>query len=168
MKLLNPFTAGALCDSSSYLAKGMTQAVQEKGKLKIIELGPGNGIFTKEFSKIAPVKCIELNPTFEGVLKPYAEVVIDDVFHYLDTCKFEDNVIFASGLPHIMFGEPLFKNLIKAVRKNLNPGGYLVLFTYWRWTIEKWVNDEKLFEVEKSKYVFCNVPPAWVMTLKAI
>jgi phospholipid N-methyltransferase len=168
MKLLNPFTAGALCDSSSYLAKGMCDAVIANGIDKhIIELGPGNGVFTRGLSRINKVTAVELNSNFEGVLKPYADVIIDDVFHYLDICGIQENAIFVSGLPHIMFGREVFRQLICSIRKNMVSGSHLVLFTYWRWAIERW-SEGLGFEVESTKYIFLNIPPAWVMTLKAV
>lgn len=169
MKLLNPITAGALCHSSKYLAEAIKKAVSQKySGQKIIELGPGNGIFTHKLSHITTnITTVELDEKFEETLEKYSEVIIQDVFLYLKNKAYENNCLYVSGLPHIMFGKSRFQYLLELVRKNLQKDSYFILFTYWKWTINDWTKETDLFSVESSKYVFRNIPPAWVMTLKA-
>ena len=71
--LRNPKSVGAICPSSSYLARKMVEQVEWKPDVRIVEFGPGTGPFTQEVQRRLPSKgrylVIERDPVFSEMLQ---------------------------------------------------------------------------------------------------
>ncbi|MCX6753106.1 MAG: SAM-dependent methyltransferase [Candidatus Nomurabacteria bacterium] len=173
----NPQINGAVAPSSKKLALLIVKEANLNTSKTIVEIGPGNGIFTGEILKRIKKKnkffVIEINDFFVNELKnKYPDLLIfHDTAENIDKClktidqKKCDRVI--SGLPWTAFDEKMQKDIITKIYNSLEIGGMFLTFSYFPLNN---LPDGKNFknilesffkEVKKTKVV-SNFPPAFV------
>jgi phosphatidylethanolamine/phosphatidyl-N-methylethanolamine N-methyltransferase len=177
--ITKPFVIGAIAPSSKRLARKMVEGVNFARTKAIVEFGPGTGAFTdKILRRIAPdcrYFAIELNPTMAELWRqrhPGATLRLDSVKNVDVLCREEGidqvDVIF-SGLPWASFDDQLQEETLEASLRVLRPGGQLITFGYRVGTMlpkgrRFYRRLPRYFsKVERSEYVWRNLPPAFVV-----
>lgn len=177
--LANPFVIGAVAPSSRQLGRRMIAGVDLSDARAVVEYGPGTGAFTQHILPSLPAECrylaIELSPAMARVWKrrhPRAQLYRDSVANVDKICDHEGiesvDVIF-SGLPWASFDDDLQERILDASLRVLRPGGQLITFGYQVGTmLPKGRRFYKRLphyfsQVERSEYVWLNVPPAFVV-----
>ena len=173
-----PGTTGAVTPSSAGLAERMMEWLDLTNAKAVLEYGPGTGVFSEAFlARRAPGTrffMIELNPKFVEIVRgrfPKETVYQDSLVNVRKLCDREgiDQVdcIF-SGLPWASFPKRLQTDILDAMMTVLRPGGQFVTFAY---ITGFWLPpgmhfrknlDTYFSEVECSRTVWKNVPPAFV------
>ena len=177
--ITQPFVIGAVAPSSKRLARKMVEDVDFANARAVVEFGPGTGAFTdKILPRLAP-ECrffaIELNPTMAELWRsrhPGATLYRNSVKNVDRLCRKEGieevDVIF-SGLPWASFDDDLQEETLEATLKVLRPGGQLITFGYRVGTMlpkgrRFYRRLPRYFSrVERSEYVWRNLPPAFVV-----
>lgn len=171
----DPKHTGAVLPSSKFLAKKMVDTKIDK-YFNIAEIGPGDGIFTKEIlNKIdddTNFFVMEINPNFAKKLKddfPDLEVKnidANEIFNITKEKNIEGLDIVISGIPWANFKELEQSRLLKNIYKSLKPEGYFITFAYIFPNPKAFRFRKKLHKtfksVKKSKVVWKNFPPAFV------
>lgn len=172
----NTKQTGAIFPSSIFLAKAMVSQIDYTNADILVELGAGNGIFTKEIlrRKASNTKLIilEINSKFYKLLKKkYSH--LNNVYIFKEKAENLDIVMLNLGfkkIDYVISGLP-FLSIPRANRNKIFQSisifleRELILFQY-----------TKLLEAElkykyrliSRKYVLLNAPPAYVYTLKNI
>lgn len=136
----NPLTIGAVSPSSPDLARRMASFVETDGDGKVLELGPGTGVVTKEILRrgvpAGNVVAIEFNHEFCRLLKrryPDMEVVEGDAYKLGKTLGDME----PGSLSSIVSSLPLFtkprhvrRALIEDALTLLKPGAPFIQFSY--------------------------------------
>ncbi|MCX6755530.1 MAG: methyltransferase domain-containing protein [Candidatus Nomurabacteria bacterium] len=173
----HPQQNGAIAPSSKKLAILITQKAELDNAKVIVEIGSGDGVFTKEiFKKInnkVPYFAIEINKFFvDQFKKTYPNLTIyHDSAQNIDKCLVKsghtkcDRVI--SGLPWTAFDEKMQKDIITKIYNSLEEGGLFVTFSYYPLNnlpdgkaFHKTLNS--LFKSVNKSEVVLNFPPAFV------
>jgi phospholipid N-methyltransferase len=177
--ITQPFVIGAIAPSSTRLANKMVEGVDLSGAEAVVEFGPGTGSFTDYILPRLPESCrffaIELNPTMANLWRarhPGRMLYRDSVKHVDRLCRREGiekvDVIF-SGLPWASFQDRLQEETLEASLRVLKPGGQLITFGY---RVGTFLPKGRRFykrlpryfsKVERSEYVWRNLPPAFVV-----
>ena len=187
----NPAKVGAIIPSSAALAKVITKYAKSKeGKLKILEVGAGTGVFTAEIiehmKEDSIFDVIEIDKEFADILikrfGSYKNVNIHNL-SILDWNPIYRYNAIISGLPLNSFDEKLASSILEKYQEIIAPGGTLSYFEYIGASIagqfffnvntkdmdcESLTTSQKLidlFEFENEK-VFKNIPPARVHHLR--
>jgi phospholipid N-methyltransferase len=174
--LFHPQQVGAICASSRFMGKTMTDAVGIEQARSIVELGPGDGAFTRVIlERMAPearLMAIEINPEFADILKrkyPNVRVKTGCVSRISEMLKEEEMPppeVVVSALPWSVFQEELQDRLLPAVVEAMAPGGKFTTIAYisglFLTPARRFRTKlENLFEsVERSPVQWLNLPPA--------
>jgi len=168
--ITNPKTMGAITPSSRYLSQAMISPVFLSPRGKIVEFGPGTGVFTEMLiqSGIAPEKIIaieyelllveKLKKRFPNIqiIRGNAACLTDLLAHDL---KKIDTII--SGLPLRSLPKKIVHDILTQVPLVLSDQGRLIQFTY---DIR---NRDDIFQnygyrLIQSHIIWRNLPPAKV------
>jgi phospholipid N-methyltransferase len=177
--LISPRTVGAIAPSGRMLCRKMVQAVDLRAARAVAEFGPGTGACTGEILPALPPACrffaVELSPRMTEAWKaahPGATIYNQSVKDIAEICRREGvdqlDAIF-SGLPWASFGEPLQRELLAATVSVLRPGGAFVTFGYRMGMLLPAgrrlarLLPEYFSRVERSRYIWRNLPPAFVL-----
>ena len=169
--LKNPLEVGAVAPSSKFLTREIIESIDFKQSRKIVELGPGSGVFTKEILNNASYDtklfCFEVNKKFCSYL---TKKIKDDririinagaesISANLKSRRLQEVGCIVSGLPFGNFSGSKKRKILREVRNSLSKGGRFVLFQY-----TNGLKDllESYFEIVERKFVPLNVPPAFV------
>lgn len=139
-------SVGAICPSSSFLAKKMVVQLQDRPDrpIRVLEAGAGTGAITHHLIKWLRPKdrldVYEINPSFAQHLKmefqkpqhppetfPSIHVFEDSILNIQPQPRF-DYII--SGLPFNSFDEDFVASVLDRFCKILRPGGSLSFFEY--------------------------------------
>ncbi|HEY7812035.1 MAG TPA: hypothetical protein VIC62_02285 [Nakamurella sp.] len=179
-----PLRTASVIPSSRSLAEQMIRPLLGRDWSRrppvVLELGPGTGAFTRVIQEIAPPGTrhlgIELNPVLAqhlSVAFPAVEVVVGaaaDLPRILSRRDVDGVDLIISGLPWQSFAGPGGPRLVSIIAGCLAPGGTYTQFTY-SWT--RWAPparrqrrslSEKFDEVQVSRTIWHNLPPAFVYT----
>ena len=173
-----PGEIGAICPSSPFLAKTITSEIGIENAQNIVEIGPGTGVFTEEIipnlRKDANFFVIELNKDLHGLFqKSFPEIkAYNNCASELANIMKEENIdsidVIISGLPWASFPEQLQKDVLTTIFDSLASGGVFTTFAYLQGFLMKGAHSfrallkETFDEVETSKTVWRNFPPAFV------
>ncbi len=174
-----PFTIGAIAPSSARLARRMLEGVDLSHAKAVVEFGPGTGVFTDHILPKLPQDCrffaIELNASMVRLWRarhPGVRIYRSSV-HYVDRLCAKEGVdqvdVIFSGLPWASFDHDLQDSTLDAALRVLRPGGQLITFGYRVGTLlpkgrRFYKRLPELFsKVERTKYVWRNLPPAFVV-----
>ena len=174
--LMNTKQIGAILPSSIFLAKAMTSKIDYNSSDVIVELGAGNGVFTKEIlkrkSKQTKLIILEINPKFYNLLKrKYAHLenvyILKERAENLEeilkkfSLKTVDYVI--SGLPFLNFSKNNRNKIFYSISKYLKEK--LILFQYTSLLESEILN---IYKLKNKQRILLNIPPAYVYTLENI
>lgn len=168
----SPRQTGAIAPTSSELAELMAAHIRLDSALPILELGPGTGSITRAIlaTGLAPERlmaveyehrfCRQLTAQFPGInVRPGDAFDLDAALGDNDNAQF-DCVI--SGLPLLNFSEEKRHALLESVLARLPRGRPFVQFSYGvKAPIE---TTTPSIVVERSPWVFKNLPPARIWT----
>ncbi|MBI4146848.1 SAM-dependent methyltransferase [Candidatus Woesearchaeota archaeon] len=163
--LKHPVQTGAVAPSSSFLTKKMLEPVDFTEAKTIVELGPGEGTFTramlKRMRKDATLYAIEINPEFTKKLSKIKDkrliVCQEDatkVKKILNGAK-PDYII--SGLPIGIMPDKVVRSIIKAVKEVLGNATFIQFQYTPRWHLMLARNFTIIID-----FTPLNIPPALV------
>jgi len=188
----HPTEVGALVPCSKFVAYEISAAIREQRQknpdkpLRILEVGAGNGIFTRQILKDAPegsqIDVIEINNDFCKILQEQFGALPNVFIHEIDILKFKPDLqydIIISALPFNIFEDDFLNNIFSHYESLIVKGGALSYFEYCAlMNIKKiFLPSEKLTLLQKKlsiisdfreKYlketvkVLANVPPVYV------
>lgn len=174
----HPSKVGAVAPSSRFLATTLIHDFDLAHADVVVEFGPGTGAFTKHILQQIGVEtsflAVELRENFVKRLKerfPTLDVhhgSAEDTPQLLTQRGLGKADYVLSGLPWASFPHDLQERLLTAAIESLKPGGRFATFAYTAaaWTPKargfRSMLHERFAEVEMSRTVWRNVPPAFV------
>lgn len=136
----NPRTVGAVSPSSRALARAMVAGLDLSGSSRVVELGPGTGVFTREIAaRMGPeARClaIDIDPGFIERLArtcPRVDAVCGSAAQLpalVAGAGFDrvDHII--SGLPFASLPSDVTTGILQGIDSVLRPGGTFTTFQY--------------------------------------
>jgi phospholipid N-methyltransferase len=178
--LRDPRTVGAIAPSSRRLAREMVDKVDFTRPVRIVELGPGTGAFTREIlGRLGPAGrflAVDIDPTFVAKIRqrwPQVDCVCASA-ESLPALAAErrlapvDHIV--SGLPFASLPGATSRGILGAIAATLRAGGTFTTFQYvhaYRLPpAVKFRRDlrERFGSDPTSSLVVWNLPPAYVLT----
>ena len=162
---------GAVAPSSRFLAHKMLNHLPLSTAKVIVELGPGNGVFTKRIIKEmggnTQLIVIELNDLFYNelsftILDPRVHIFHDSankIGEFIKQIGQDKADIIISSLPLANLPEDLKTDLLDSIHNSLDEKGTFVQFQY---SLQSKKAIKKRFEKTKITYTPFNIPPAFV------
>ena len=162
---------GAVAPSSRFLAHKMLNHLPLSTAKVIVELGPGNGVFTKkiikEMGENTQLIVIELNDLFYNELSSTIQDPRVHIFHdsankigdFIKQIGQDKADIIISSLPLANFPEDLKTDLLDSIHNSLDEKGTFVQFQY---SLQSKKAIKKRFVKTKITYTPFNIPPAFV------
>ncbi|MCW5556294.1 MAG: methyltransferase domain-containing protein [Verrucomicrobiae bacterium] len=173
----HPTQIGAIAPSSRHLARAMVnEAGVEPGHV-VVELGAGNGSFTRELVarhsgnfltafELSAEMAEGLRRTFPGV--QVAAAPVEDLPRLAPELGITKIDRIVSGLPWALWSEARQVGVLDALAPFLAPGARLVTFHYihsrslGRVVTTRRLLQERFERVRHSPTVWANMPPAYV------
>tara|TARA_B110000285_G_scaffold223341_1_gene278703 strand:- start:4265 stop:4819 length:555 start_codon:yes stop_codon:yes gene_type:complete len=164
---------GSVTPSTRFLAEKMIKNIDFNKDKLIIELGPGNGVFTdlilKQMEPDTKLIILELNNEFYKSLSgritdPRVKVVHDsaeNIEKYIPGGAKVDCVI--SSLPLMVLPEAVRVNIVNISNAVLKPKGLYMQFQY---SLQSKKLLESVFCTVSVKFTIKNFPPAFVYTCR--
>ncbi len=164
-----PRDTGAIFPSGRYLAKAIAAPINISLPGKILELGPGTGVFTQALLDrgISPDRLVlieynadfvrYLRRRFKGVTVLHASAF--DVEKIWQARQMGPCAGIISGMPLLNFPYEMRVSLLKQCMDLLPPDGCMTQFTYSQ---APSVKSPNIASVRLSKRVWFNLPPATV------
>jgi phosphatidylethanolamine/phosphatidyl-N-methylethanolamine N-methyltransferase len=169
--LRHPMLTGAIAASSPKLAATMTAGLGLERAARVVELGPGTGVFTEAVLALlrpeARLTAYEINPRFAASVRerfPQVEVVTGSAEH-LDV---HDLDVVVSGLPWTAMTADRQRRILDAITAALAPNGRFTTFAYahaaWTPPARRFAASlrSRFAVVERTPVVWGNLPPAFV------
>ena len=177
--LNKPKTVGAITPSSRHLTKKILSFVDfKKEGLALLEYGPGTGPFTSEIIKyLKPTDqliVIELNPKFATDLKEkfkdYKNVKIHEdcvanTKKILEKEGIKQVDYIISGIPFSSLPKDVTQDILINTKSIMSNTTLFLTFQYSKFKKESF---EKYFEIIDVKFVFRNIPSAFIFCMKKI
>ena len=174
----HPKSTGAVFPSSRRLAEVMVEDAGLDTAATVVELGPGTGAFTGTIAERLGDQDnylgLELREKFVSIVQekyPHLRVVNDSAEKIVENLGKIDRQkadAIISGLPWAAFDADLQKRIMKSVTAALAPGGTFSTFTYLHarqlpaGKRFRALLDDNFSDVQTSKTVWLNLPPAFV------
>ena len=162
---------GSIAPSSRFLSAKMLNHLPLKQAKFIVELGPGNGVFTEKIlakmGNDSQLLVIELNEEFHKVLSTKITHPNFNLFHdsadqlgvLLQKMGGNKADIIISSLPLANFPIDLRDSLLDIIQTYLKDDGYFVQFQY---SLQAKKYIKKRFPNTKINFTPLNLPPAFV------
>ena len=182
--LKSPRTVGAVTASSRALAEAMVDGVDLTRPGRIVELGPGTGVFTAAIvERLGPETeflALDIDPAFVARINarwPSIECVCGSA-EQLDAIAADRGMLpidhIVSGLPFVSLPPPVTQQIIGSIARALRPGGTFTTFQYvpgygfpsavsFRRNMSAGLGSEPAVRL-----VVRNMPPVLVMTWRKI
>lgn len=173
-----PHLTGAIAPSSRHLARVIVEKARVAEAARILEIGPGTGVFTRRILDAkqpqAQFLAVERNPNFVTDLQvrfPELNVVsgcASKLRAHASDHAVHDADSIVSGLPWAIFDEHAQRGILGEIRDVLAPGGTFATFAYFG---PHWLPGGQSFRkllrsvfpnTKTSHVVVRNVPPAFV------
>jgi phospholipid N-methyltransferase len=175
----NPRTIGAVTPSSKFLAREMLSELDLSGDVRLVELGPGTGVVTREIAaRLGPeARClaIDIDPGFVEDLHeqfPRIDVVCGSAAQLGDLATrhgFSKIDHIVSGLPFASLPAAVTAQILDAVSAVLPHGGTFTTFQYVHGYPSPLASSfrrdlsARLGTTPSRTMVLRNVPPAYVL-----
>ncbi|MEK7501315.1 MAG: methyltransferase domain-containing protein [Patescibacteria group bacterium] len=166
---------GSFLPSSKYLAIKLAAPISFRPKMKVVELGAGNGSITKYLLNVLPSDArlfsVELNKSLANRLD---SSIKDSRFTLIrgDASKLSEHLkeynigrvdYIISGLPLGNFPVKLRKSVYEEIIKCLDSNGIYTQFQYFMASL---MEIRKHFKVKDISFEWRNIPPAFIYTCK--
>lgn len=166
--LRNPLRNASVIPSSKASSRAMLKGIDFNQVSVVVELGPGNGVFTQEIIKNVPadtkIIVFEIEPTYVHLLQnKFGDriTLVNKGAHLLSETLEELGVdkvdVIISGLPFLK-GE-IKQKTDEAIYQLTKQGAIYRFFTYMPGIMK---NVYKGLPIEKKHFEFRNIPPLWV------
>ncbi len=162
---------GAMSPSSKYLANVMLKSIDFSKCKTLVELGPGNGVFTEKILERmlpdAKLLAFELNEGFyrdlQHKIKDDRLILVNDsaelIGTYLKKHGLDKADVVISSLPLANFPSSLRSSVLNESYENLTPVGKYIQFQY---SLQSKKYIKKIFKQVDIKFTLANFPPAFV------
>jgi len=166
---------GSMIPSSRFLAKKMLESIDFERTKVLVELGPGNGVFThKMLDKLpqdAHLFVFELNDTFYESLKkefkdPRVHIIHDSAENigvHLEKSGFSEADVVLSSLPLANFPSVLKNKILSESHRILKENGLYIQFQY---SLNAKKAIKSFFPSLDISFTPVNFPPAFVYTCR--
>ncbi len=178
--LKSPRTIGAVTPSSRALAEAMVQGIDLRQPGRIVELGPGTGVFTAAIvERLGPATqflALDIDPTFVARINarwPGVECICGSA-ERLDRIAADRGLLpvdhIVSGLPFVSLPPAVTLQIIESISSVLRPGGTFTTFQYvlgYRFPSAVAFRREMSFWMHAQptvRLVVRNMPPVFVLT----
>jgi phospholipid N-methyltransferase len=178
--LRSPRTVGAIAPSSRVLARRVVHALDLKGPVRVVELGPGTGAFTgaiaERLDPAGRLLAVDVEPAFVESVRsqwPAIECVCASA-EQLETLTTDRGLMpvdhIVSGLPFASLPGATTSRILAGIERSLGLGGTFTTFQYVHaYPLPAAVafrrqTTERLGGPPSATLVFWNLPPALVLT----
>ncbi len=170
--LKNIKTTGTITRSSRFVCRKLIEGIDFDNAKCIVELGGGDGVVTKHIlENMGPNTVLitfEILPKFCELLRGLNDsrlVVVEDsaenIKQYLEAMGFEKADYVISTLPFANIPNEIGERILTAARENLKVGSTFSQLNYSLLTKDLY---KKVFGEVSYKFIFRNVPPAFIST----
>ncbi len=164
---LHPKEVGSIIPSSHQLVNEMLKPIDFEKAQHIVELGPGDGVITKEILKrmktSTKLTVIEINKEFckalQNIGDPKLHLINDSALNLTKHIKTADYII--SGLPLANFSDKDTITIIDQIKK-IKKHKYI----QYHYSPIREADYKKHFKHLTKKIVIKNIPPAIVYTMR--
>lgn len=182
--LKSPRTVGAVTASSRALAEAMVADIDLTRPGRIVELGPGTGVFTaaivERLGADTEFLALDIEPAFVARINarfPSVECVCGSA-EQLDAIAADRDMLpidhIVSGLPFVSLPPPVTQQIICSIARTLRPGGTFTTFQYvpaygfpsavaFRRSMSAGLHSQP-----SARLVVRNMPPVLVMTWRKV
>jgi phospholipid N-methyltransferase len=182
--LKSPRTVGAVTASSRALAEAMVDGIDLTRPGRIVELGPGTGVFTaaivERLGAETEFLALDIEPAFVARINarwPSIECVCGSA-EQLDAIAADRGMLpidhIVSGLPFVSLPPPVTQQIISNIARTLRPGGTFTTFQYvpgygfpsavsFRRSMSAGLHSQP-----SVRLVVRNMPPVLVMTWRKV
>lgn len=161
---------GSVAPSSSFLINKMLADIDFSKDLNILELGAGDGVFTKallERSTInSKIESYEINNVFIEVLNKIQDKRLTIKGECVSTIKEYSNQQFdviLSSLPLANLNKTLKEEFLNQSKRLLKEDG---IFLQYQYLPTDFSRIKSVFGKAKLKFCFLNLPPAFIYQVK--
>jgi phosphatidylethanolamine/phosphatidyl-N-methylethanolamine N-methyltransferase len=170
--LLHPWSAGAVCPSSRYLANAMARSVPVNGTGLVVELGAGTGAVTRALLRcgVQPERLVivERSPALAANLRmrfPQLRIVQGDAVNigsFVRRNARVDAIVSSVPLRSLPYAES--RSIVERWRAVLPIGTLIIQYTYALYGAPRHLVDD--FVQLSSEVTWLNLPPARILTLR--
>ena len=169
--LRSPRELGSIVPSSRFLSRALVEEINFGVARRIVELGPGTGVFTREVLRHLPndgaLLALETNATFVALLRrelpdarlDLAHVSAEHVGDEVAARGWDHADVVISGIPYALLPRRKTARIVRASWQALAPGGLFVGYQYSPY-LRPFLRP--VFGNCRMKLVLRNVPPAVV------
>jgi phospholipid N-methyltransferase len=163
---------GSIVSSSSFLTKKIIKGIDFDKPVKVLELGAGTGVFTKEIlnrmSGNSILYSYENNENFINSLKDINDdrlVIKGECVSTLDSLPDGYFDVVISSLPLSNLTHDFKKKIYTDVRSKLRRFGTFIQYQY---SLSDYKYIEKLFSNCEVEFCLFNLPPAFIYKVKML
>ncbi|MDP8922734.1 MAG: methyltransferase domain-containing protein [Chloroflexota bacterium] len=169
----NPRELGSVTPSSRFLTRAVVGAIDFGRAKRVIELGPGTGVFTRALlERLTPdgeLLALDTNQEFVELLRREIPdrrlvVVCDSAERLADIVAergWDGADVVVSGIPYSLLPRRVTASILRAAARTLRPGGLFVGYQYSPY-LRPFL--KAVFGNVAYRFVLRNVPPAFVYT----
>ena len=169
--LRSPRELGSILPSSRFLARALVDEIDFASARRVVELGPGTGVFTREVLRRLPgdgaLLALETNTEFVALLRrelpdprlTVAHVSAERIHDEVRERGWGQTEVVISGIPYTLLPRKTTAHIVRASWQALAPGGLLVGYQYSPY-LRPFLRAA--FGNCRMKVVLLNVPPAVV------
>lgn len=163
-------TIGSVTPSSQYLVRAMLDQIDFGRAKRIVEYGPGTGVFTTEIvHRLAPDAQLLTLDTEAHFIDALRERISDQrlipvrgsaaqIERHIAALGWRGADVIVSGIPYTAMPATLRTTILRASARALAPGG---LFTAYQYSPFIRPLLGQLFGSVRTRWVPCNIPPAF-------
>ncbi len=169
----HPRKVGAFAPSSKYLAHQMIATIDFETAKRIVEYGPGTGVFTEKIlartKETTIIVLIEINKEFYNILKEqYAHkqnvIIVNDSAENIQEILIKHFITHVdyilSGLPFVSLPQRISDTILSKTSEIIGTSGQFITFQY---TLFKEPYIHSFFPDLHHKKLVRNLPPAYVL-----
>lgn len=163
-------TSGTITPSSKALIKRLLAPIDFEEARCIVELGPGNGCFTRallaRMHADCVLVCLELNDEFVAQLNTIVDprlsvysACASSIGSILDEQDIGEVDHIVSSLPLALIDDDVVARILASVKANLRVGGRFLQYQY---SLKNYADVKPIFRDVKLRFTLRNMPPAFV------
>ncbi|WPP52649.1 class I SAM-dependent methyltransferase [Catalinimonas niigatensis] len=161
---------GSIASSSRFLTRKIIKEIDFSKKIRVLELGAGNGVFTREIlkrmSSDSELYTYENHDGFIPLLKKIKDrrlFVRGECVSSIELLPDQHFDIVISSLPLANLSDRFKENMYKEIQAKLLHTGIFIQYQYF---LHDYRNIEKSFHVCELDFCLFNLPPAFIYKAK--